>query len=1203
MKNLSVLVVLSFLLAACNDRTVTPIITADGGRDGGMPDGHVDVDGGQVGPTIMHCPGETLTPPTDGTCTVTAGTDALLITGDVLTPGTVYRGGQVLVSAGGTIECAACDCTSGASAAGATAVVCPQGVISPGLINTHDHLTFTQNSPYTRTDERYEQRHDWRRGNRGHNSIPAPGSASNDEQSWGELRFVLGGATSTNGSGAVDGFLRNLDRSNMEGLGQGQVDYDTFPLGDSNGAQHATGCSYGTIQTTAGIASDDSYTPHISEGIDDEARNEFLCVHEGEHDLIEPQTAIIHGVALLPPDIAELAQAGASLIWSPRSNVTLYGDTARVTEYARLGVQIALGTDWTPTGSMNLLRELRCADELNAFYYGAFFTDEQLWLMTTRNAAEALAVDDVVGTLEAGKVADISIFNGATNIDHRAIIDANPEDVVLVLRGGRVLYGDDAIVSALPTGDTCETLDVCTVQKRVCVSRETGSSLADLTSANSGIYGLFFCAEPDEEPSCNPQRTLPAASVAGSSIYSGMINATDSDGDGIADSADNCPTVFNPIRPVDHGAQADFDVDGEGDSCDVCPMNASTTTCSAPDPNDRDGDGLPNTSDNCPTVPNADQADADSDMHGDVCDACPSISNPGAAACPSTIYDIKTGVVATGSAVALSGGVVTAVASNGFFLQVDPAATGYAGPDNSGVFVYTSSAPTAARGDRVDITTATVTDFFGQTELTAPTVVVTSTGGTVPAAVAVSVSDVVTGGPRAEALEGVLVTLGASTVTDIAPTPGTGDRTPTNEFVIEGGLRVDDYIYLISPFPGLGDSYTSLTGVIAYRNGTNKLLVRDADDAPAGDAVLTGFGPALSFIRAGATGTTFPTALTVTLSHAGDATVAITASAPGITPSDVVISGASSGTVTVEGMTASPTPYVLTASLDGVMLTANVRVLGAAEIPHLVSLTPASGSAVTGGTLPMTVTLDIPAPPGGTVVDLSATAGGTVPVSVTVPADATTATFDFMAGGAAATSTVTATLGVEVQTATVNVTTMAIVNHLVINEIDYDQASTDTAEFIEIYNPSSSSIDLTGMYLVFINGSSTESPYLTQALSGSLAAGAYLVVANAAVVVPGSVTKITIDDNVVQNGAPDAVALFNVTTHTLVDSLSYEGDITTSTTYMGGTFTVGEMSSPAATDTASATQSLARIPNGSDTNNSSVDWVLSSTPTPGAANL
>jgi large repetitive protein len=1181
-------------------------------------------------------------PPAGATCTVTAGGATKLLTGTVLTPTGPLANGQVAINAAGMITCVGAACAAG----GETRIDCPMGVISPGLINTHDHITFTQNAPYNDTGERYEHRHDWRNGQRGHTEINTPGNASADQIRWGELRFLLGGATSIVGSGGQAGILRNLDSAaNQEGLGQAAVRFETFPLDDTGGAQRTMDCNYGAAPDTAmTIAALSSYEPHIAEGIDRVSRNEFQCTSSTTYDttlpgvsndLMAPQTAIIHGVGLTPFDYGLMAGEGTALIWSPRSNVTLYGDTAQVTVASRMGVEIALGTDWSATGSMNLLRELRCAADLNRVYYNGYFTDEQLWKMVTINAAAVTATDDVIGSIAVGKVADLTIFDGRTNPGYKAVLQAEPKDVWLVLRGGKPLYGVDTVIAALtPTG--CDALDVCGQPKRVCLMGEVGKTYDALkTGAGAATYPAFFCGAPTNEPSCTPKR--PAA-VAGSTIYTGVVGANDSDGDGIANAMDNCPTVFNPIRPVDGGAQGNFDNDNLGDVCDPCPVNANTTTCTVVNPDDRDGDGVLNVTDNCPDNANANQADADMDMKGDVCDACPMAANPGVQGCPTTIYKIKDRMgamaVPLGQVVSVTNALVTGKGSNGFFVQVkstltngmpDPA---YVSANFSGLFVFTGAASpflTAVTvGNRVTVT-GTVTDFFGQTELDGVSdVTVTSMMVEAPPApVMATAAEVTTGGTRAAALEGVVVRTGGAAITAVNAAAG--------EFTVMepggGSLVVDDFLF-VQPMPMVNQTFASLTGILAFRNSASKLEPRSAADLPTGAPILVSFAPAQTFVNEGQLAApTVPTPLTVTLSGpaVADTTVMITSGTPaaltvvggGVT----VLAGQTSGTVLVNGL-AQNAGVTLTATLGAVSLTASVRVIGPAEVPSVVTLTPPMATVAPGGMVTLTATIDLPAPVGGTAIGLALLPvnAGMIPATVTVPAGQRTVTFAYVDGSVAMSAMVTASLAAS--TSSTMITISAATQHLVINEVDYDQSvNPDGTEFVEIFNPTAAPISLVGKAVVLLNGSTTPASEYRRVLlatagnpAGTLPAGGYLVIGAAAVTPMGAGIKFTpaVGDwpatDAFQNGAPDAIALIDVGASTVIDALAYEG----STPMLMGTITgfpaavnlvEGTFLPTLTADSGTVMGSLCRLPNGTDTDNAATDWNVTTTATPGIANV
>ncbi len=796
------------------------------GGQGGIPSG-----------VVVECPGDPLVPPASGTCQVTKqGLSGKLFRGTILAPDQTFHRGEVLVDKGGHIECVACDCSASPSAADASVIECADGVVSPGLINAHDHITFANNAPALHDGVRYTHRHQWRKGDAaaGLPKITVNSGASADVVRFAELRFVMSGATSTIGAGAQGGLLRNLDTSGrLEGLPIPPAESDTFPLGDSGGLMLESGCSYPSPTTTASIANIEAYVPHVSEGIDKASHNEIVCQEQGTYDIVEPQTAMVHAVGFVAADAELLQKDFTSVVWSPRSNVDLYGNTASVTLLDTLGVPIALGTDWVPSGSMNMLRELRCADELNTLYFDNHFTDEDLWRMATTNAAFAGGAGAITGMLKPGYVADIAIFDGKDRKDHRAVIAAGVEDVVLVMRGGKVLYGDDALVAdAAVGGQNCEALPVCGRDKRACVAQDIGgaTTLAGIRTAGEAIYPLFFCNNevPKDEPSCVPWRAE----------YSMGITATDSDGDGISDDLDNCPKIFNPIRPLDVTEQADIDGDKKGDVCDPCPFDANDA-CKNVDANDIDQDGISNGLDNCPETPNADQADKDTDGHGDVCDDCAE-PNFGTPICPppATPIDVLRNPASPGhppvkTTVTIKDAYVTGVraasgSSRGFYVQ-DTSLKPF-----SGLFIFTATAtPDVQVGNRVTIT-GTYDEYFTLSEITNPIVTVVDAGTTLPfdPIAIMNSGDIATGGMLAEQYESMLVKIGSVAITVVNPDA----PMDYDEFTVTGGLRIDDQCADAVQNMGLDNAcpvdsaFTSITGILGYTFNNFKLTPRSAAD-------------------------------------------------------------------------------------------------------------------------------------------------------------------------------------------------------------------------------------------------------------------------------------------------------------------------------------------------------------------------------------
>jgi len=163
---------------------------------------------------------------------------------------------------------------------------------------------------------------------------------------------------------------------------------------------------------------------------------------------------------------------------------------------------------------------------------------------------------------------------------------------------------------------------------------------------------------------------------------------------------------------------------------------------------------------------------------------------------------------------------------------------------------------------------------------------------------------------------------------------------------------------------------------------------------------------------------------------------------------------------------------------------------------------------------------------------------------------------------------------------------------VLINEIDYDQGGTDTAEFIELFNSGSDDVNLDNYHLDLINGGLINTPtYRSFDLAGySLAANSYFVICGNSSMVMNCNFNAGINSNLIQNGSPDGIALYDGSD--LIDAITYEGVIAGVTEGSGG----------ALADQNSGIMSIGRLLDSQDTNNNAADFEYGCI-TPGTTNI
>jgi len=245
-------------------------------------------------------------------------------------------------------------------------------------------------------------------------------------------------------------------------------------------------------------------------------------------------------------------------------------------------------------------------------------------------------------------------------------------------------------------------------------------------------------------------------------------------------------------------------------------------TITPPPPADADGDGVPDSSDNCALVANPDQADADADEKGDACDPCPATANPGTEPCPATIYDVAQGTVPNVSSVRIAHALVTAVQPDGDAIWVQykfsPPDTEWDGTFNfDGLEVdLTGVSPAPAVGDRV-----TIDGIVGTQLLTATALTVTGAAGETPDVIPVPplfFND----GVNDEKLNGALVNVSGAVLGSLS-----GDDWAVSD---RHDFTVAHRIIGTLPDCPVGSRLTFLQGITDIVGGEVVLLPRASDD-------------------------------------------------------------------------------------------------------------------------------------------------------------------------------------------------------------------------------------------------------------------------------------------------------------------------------------------------------------------------------------
>lgn len=315
------------------------------------------------------------------------------------------------------------------------------GTIYPGMIELHNHMPYNILRMWD-VPELYGNRSQWGRHDQYRRLVSGPMSVLGRTEGfieaiirYVEVKALVAGVTTSQG---IALFSNANTRRYHRGLVRNVEDTDDPELPEA-GTRIADVDDAASFLTR--LQRGRTLILHLAEGVDDVARRHFQALRTDDGRwAITDRLVGIHAAGLTAADMDTFAAHGGAMVWSPSSNLMLYGGTAQVAAAREEGVTVTLGSDWSPTGSKNLLRELQVA-RVVADVRGMAISDRELVDMVTRNAARALRWDDELGSLEPGRRADLLVLSGKLGDPYRRLLEASERSVVLVAVNGVVRYG------------------------------------------------------------------------------------------------------------------------------------------------------------------------------------------------------------------------------------------------------------------------------------------------------------------------------------------------------------------------------------------------------------------------------------------------------------------------------------------------------------------------------------------------------------------------------------------------------------------------------------------------------------------------------------------------------------------------------------------------------------------------------------------